>query len=55
MPVGPGASSQVRNWSATAFSAGTEALSPQSKARPSLCSLSAPMSQARVMPRSRPP
>src|SRR5204862_3447516 len=36
-------------------SVGTAALSPQSKARPSLCSLVAPMSQPRVMPRSRPP
>ena len=55
-PCVSGARSQVRKRSAMAFSAGLSTLTPQSKARPSLCSdTPSGVSQDWPIPRSREP
>jgi len=55
LPAASVASSAPMNASASAFSAGRVMLTPQSKARPSLCSERAPTLQPRTMPRLRLP
>ncbi|HEV2893213.1 MAG TPA: hypothetical protein VG411_05650, partial [Actinomycetota bacterium] len=49
-PLGSARNSHLRTWPAAARPPGSVAATPQSQARPSLCSLRPPIEQSREMP-----